>query len=127
MEESYDPAAINYGSTKPAEAKPATKKKAKPRKTQPMRGEGAEANTVAADQLRSLIERIERLEEEKATIAEDIKQVFAEAKGSGFDTKAMRSLLKIRKRDAAELAEEHAVLDLYMNALGMLPLFGGER
>ncbi|RIK84520.1 MAG: DUF2312 domain-containing protein [Hyphomicrobiales bacterium] len=77
------------------------------------------AQTVAAGQLRSFIERIERLEEEKQTIADDIKEVFAEAKGTGFDTKAMRTILRLRKKDAAERQEEEAILDLYMAALGM--------
>src|SRR5690606_15699806 len=77
------------------------------------------AQTVAAGQLRSFIERIERLEEEKKTIADDIKEVFAEAKGTGFDTKAMRTLIRLRKKDQAERQEEEAILDLYMAALDM--------
>jgi uncharacterized protein (UPF0335 family) len=75
--------------------------------------------TVAAGHLRSFIERIERLEEERKTIAEDIKEVFAEAKGTGFDTKAIRTILKLRKKDQAERQEEEAILDLYLVALGM--------
>ncbi|PZQ79897.1 MAG: hypothetical protein DI549_18935 [Ancylobacter novellus] len=75
----------------------------------------------AKEQLKSFIERIERLEEEKKTIADDIKDVFAEAKGSGFDVKALRDILKIRKQDADERAEHEAIVDLYMQALGMLP------
>ncbi|WP_246707456.1 DUF2312 domain-containing protein [Mesorhizobium sp. NZP2077] len=75
---------------------------------------------MAAGQLRALIERIERLEEEKKTIAEDIKEVFAEAKGTGFDTKAIRTIIKLRKKDPAERAEEDAILDLYKAALGMV-------
>lgn len=78
------------------------------------------ANTVAAGQLRSFIERIERLEEEKQTLADDIKEVFAEAKGTGFDTKAMRTIIRLRKKDKAEREEEEAMLDLYMAALGMV-------
>ena len=77
------------------------------------------AQTVAAGQLRAFIERIERLEEEKQTIADDIKEVFAEAKGTGFDTKAMRTIIRLRKKDQAEREEEEAMLDLYMAALGM--------
>ncbi len=77
------------------------------------------AQTIASGQLRSFIERIERLEEEKKTIADDIKEVFAEAKGTGFDTKAMRTLIRLRKKDQAERQEEEAILDLYMAALGM--------
>ena len=78
------------------------------------------ANTVAAGQLRAFIERIERLEEEKQTIADDIKEVFAEAKGTGFDTKAMRTIIRLRKKDKAEREEEEAMVDLYMTALGMV-------
>lgn len=77
------------------------------------------AQTVAAGQLRAFIERIERLEEEKKTISDDIKEVFAEAKGTGFDTKAMRTIIRLRKKDQAERQEEEAMLDLYMAALGM--------
>ena len=76
---------------------------------------------VAADQLRSVIERIERLEEEKKALAEDIKDVYAEAKGNGFDTKIIRKVIALRKRDAAERDEEETILELYMRALGMLP------
>jgi uncharacterized protein (UPF0335 family) len=75
--------------------------------------------TVAAGQLRALIERIERLEEEKKTIGEDIKEVFQEAKGTGFDTKAIRTIIKLRKKDTAERQEEEAILDLYKSALGI--------
>jgi uncharacterized protein (UPF0335 family) len=75
--------------------------------------------SVAADQLKSLIERIERLEEEKAALAGDIKEVYAEAKGNGFDVKILRRIVSMRKRDFAERREEEAILDLYMQALGM--------
>lgn len=74
---------------------------------------------VAADELRQFIERIERLEEEKAGIGEDIKNTFAELKGRGFDATAVREILKIRKRDASERQEQEAILELYMQALGM--------
>ena len=74
---------------------------------------------VAADELKSFVERIERLEEEKAGIAGDIKDVFAELKGRGFDSKAIRQILRIRKQDHAERQEQEAILDLYMQALGM--------
>ena len=77
------------------------------------------AQTVAAGQLRAFIERVERLEEEKQTIADDIKEVFAEAKGTGFDTKAIRTLVRLRKKDQAEREEEESILDLYKAALGM--------
>lgn len=76
---------------------------------------------VAAGQLKSFVERIERLEEEKKGIADDIRDVFAEAKGQGFDTKIMRQVIKLRKKDTAERQEEEALLDLYMHALGMVP------
>jgi len=74
---------------------------------------------VAADELKQFIERIERMEEEKAAIAGDIREIFAEAKGRGFDTKAMRALIRIRAKEPRERQEEEAILDLYMQALGM--------
>ena len=73
----------------------------------------------AAGQLRSLIERIERLEEEKSALAADIREVYAEAKGNGFDTKVMRQVVRMRRLDRAERQEQEAVLDLYLSALGM--------
>jgi uncharacterized protein (UPF0335 family) len=78
-----------------------------------------QTESVAADQLKSFIERIERLEEEKAGIAGDIKEIYAEAKGNGFDTKVLRKIIALRKRDYAERKEEEAILELYMQALGM--------
>jgi len=78
------------------------------------------AQTVAAGQLRAFIERVERLEEEKKTIADDIKEVYAEMKGTGFDTKAVRAIIRMRKKDQAERQEEEAILDLYKAALGMV-------
>jgi len=77
------------------------------------------AQTVAAGQLRAFIERVERLEEEKQTIADDIKEVYAEMKGTGFDTKAVRTIIRLRKKEDAERQEEEAILDLYKAALGM--------
>src|SRR3546814_19765148 len=74
---------------------------------------------VAGERLRSFIERIERLEEEKAALGADIREVFAEAKGSGFDVKIMRQILKLRKMEQADRQEQEALLDLYMAALGM--------
>jgi len=74
---------------------------------------------VTADELRQFIERYERLEAEKRDIAEQQKEVMAEAKGRGYDTKVMRKVVALRKRDAADLAEEEAVLDMYKEALGM--------
>lgn len=75
--------------------------------------------TIAAGQLRALIERIERLEEEKKTIADDIKDVYAEAKGNGFDTKTLRTIIRLRKMDQAEREEQEMILDRYKSALGM--------
>lgn len=74
---------------------------------------------VAADELRLLIERIERLEEEKKAIADDVKDVFGEAKSRGYDTKAIRKIVQIRKKKKEEFQEEEAILDTYMAALGM--------
>lgn len=75
---------------------------------------------VAADQLRTIIERIERLEEEKAGIASDIKDVYAEAKGNGFDTKVLKQVIKLRKMAADERQEQESILDIYLHALGMV-------
>lgn len=77
--------------------------------------------SVAADHLKQIIERIERLEEEKKEVAEQIKEVYAEAKGNGFDTKTLRKIVALRKKDPNERSEEEAMLDLYLAALGMLP------
>lgn len=74
---------------------------------------------IAGEQLRAIVERIERLEEEKQTIADDIKDVFAEAKGNGFDVKALRALIRLRKQEPNERQEHEAILDVYMHALGM--------
>lgn len=74
---------------------------------------------VTADELRQFIERVERLEAEKKDAAEGIKEVYAEAKGRGYDTTVMRRIVAMRKRKAADLAEEEAILDLYKTALGM--------
>lgn len=76
--------------------------------------------TAAHSQLHSLVQRIERLEEEKQAIADDIREVYAEAKANGFDTKALRHIVKLRKRDAGEVAEFEAIVDAYRVALGML-------
>jgi uncharacterized protein (UPF0335 family) len=76
--------------------------------------------TIAKDQLRSIVERIEKLEEEKRAIADDIKDVYGEAKANGFDTKVLRQVVRIRRQDKAEVAEQDAIRDLYLNALGML-------
>ncbi len=80
----------------------------------------AEVGGVAGDRLKSFIERIERLEEEKRALSEDIKEVYAEAKGSGFAPKIMRQIIKIRKMDKDEIDEEEALLEVYKRALGMV-------
>ena len=77
------------------------------------------AEGVAADELKQFIERIERLEEEKAGLAGDIKEVYAELKGRGFDVKAVRKIVSLRKKDQSERQEEETILELYMQALGM--------
>jgi uncharacterized protein (UPF0335 family) len=74
----------------------------------------------AKDHLKAFVERIERLEEEKKTIADDIRDVYAESKANGFDTKVLRQVVKLRKQDANERNEQQAVLETYMHALGML-------
>lgn len=78
------------------------------------------AHRFAKDQLKSIIERIERLEEEKKTISDDIKDVYAEAKGNGFDVKALRTIIRMRKEDADKRQEQETILETYMLALGML-------
>ena len=76
--------------------------------------------SVAADQLKAFIERIERLEEEKKATSDDIRDVYAEAKGNGFDVKALRTIVRLRKLDTDERREQEAVLETYMHALGMI-------
>jgi uncharacterized protein (UPF0335 family) len=75
-------------------------------------------NTAAQTRLKTIIERIERLEEDKAAVANDIKEVFAEAKGEGFDVKILRKVVRLRKQDKAKRQEEEALLDLYLSAIG---------
>jgi uncharacterized protein (UPF0335 family) len=77
------------------------------------------SNSVSGDELRAFIERIERLEEEKAALAGDIRDVYSEAKANGFDTKIMRKIVTLRRKDHAERKEEEAIMDLYLEALGM--------
>ena len=76
---------------------------------------------IAGERLKSFVERIERLEEEKQALAADIKEVFAEAKGSGFDTRIMRQIIRLRRMDKDDLDEQETLLDVYKRALGMLP------
>lgn len=80
-----------------------------------------EQTTIARAQLRSLVERIERLEDEKAALAADIREVYAEAKGEGFDVKTLRKVVRIHRQESSEREEEAALLDLYLHALDLLP------
>lgn len=77
------------------------------------------SGNFSADQLNQIVARIERLEEEKKALADDIKEVYAEAKAHGFDTKILRQVIRLRKLDRAELAEQESLLEIYMDALGM--------
>lgn len=77
-------------------------------------------NVIAKDQIKSIIERIERLNEEKKTIGDDIADVFSEAKGNGYDVKALRTIIRMRKESAEDRAAREALLEIYMHALGML-------
>ena len=87
----------------------------------------ADTGGVAADQLRAFVERIERLEEEKKAISDDIKDVYGEAKAMGFDVKILRQVVRLRKQEPHEREEQEAILDLYMHALGMAPQIGGDE
>jgi uncharacterized protein (UPF0335 family) len=80
----------------------------------------APATKFAKDQLKSIIERIERLEEEKKAISDDIRDVYAESKGNGFDVKVLRMIVRMRKQDANERQEQETILETYMHALGMI-------
>ena len=86
-----------------------------------MTDETFSTHSVAAGQLKAVVERIERLEDEKKEVAEQIKEVYAEAKANGFDGKTLRKIVALRKKPTEEREEEEALLDLYMSALGMLP------
>jgi uncharacterized protein (UPF0335 family) len=78
------------------------------------------AHRFAKDQLKAFVERIERLEEEKKALSDDIRDVYAEAKGNGYDVKALRQVVRLRKQDKDERAEQEAILETYLQALGML-------
>ena len=92
--------------------------------SEPTIGHNSEVDSPATkfskDQLKAIIERIERLEEEKKTITDDVRDVYVEAKGNGYDVKALRTIVRMRKQDVDERKEEEAVLETYMHALGML-------
>jgi len=77
-------------------------------------------NSVSKDQLRSIIERIERLEEERKTISDDVRGIYVEAKGGGWDVKALRTIVRLRKQDAHERQEQETILETYMHAMGMI-------
>ena len=79
----------------------------------------ADVGGVAADRLRTIIERIERLEEEKKALSDDVREIFSEAKGAGFDVKVIRQVVRLRKMDATDRSEMEQVLDVYKRALGM--------
>jgi uncharacterized protein (UPF0335 family) len=81
--------------------------------------DNAQWGNIAADRLRSLVDRIERLEEERKALASDIKDIYAEAKGAGFDVKVLRQLIRIRKEEPADVEEQETLLDVYRRALGM--------
>jgi uncharacterized protein (UPF0335 family) len=85
-----------------------------------MKEDEAPATRFAKDQLKAIIERIERLEEEKKAISDDIKDVYAEAKGNGYDVKALRTIIRMRKEDPNERAEQETILETYLQALGMM-------
>jgi uncharacterized protein (UPF0335 family) len=84
-----------------------------------------EVGGIAGERLRAFIERIERLEEERRALGADIKEVYAEAKGAGFDAKTMRQIVRIRRMDKDDLDEQETLLDIYKRALGMLPEAAG--
>lgn len=82
---------------------------------------GSSSTGFSHGQLKSIVERVERLEEEKANISEDIKEVYSEAKSNGFDAKIIRKIISLRKKDEAQRQEEESLMDIYMTALGMVP------
>jgi uncharacterized protein (UPF0335 family) len=85
----------------------------------PASKDDADVGGIAADRLRSIVERIERLEEERKALANDIKDIYAEAKSAGFDVKVLRQIISLRKKEPAEVEEQETLLDLYRRALGM--------
>ena len=98
---------------------PAARAEHGPAKQQPAGDDRAAAGGIAADRLRSIIERVERLEEERRALGSDIKDIFAEAKSAGFDVKVVRQIIRIRKQEPADVEEQETLLDLYRRALGM--------
>ena len=92
---------------------------AEPAEGDSSKGEAAQWGNIAGDRLRSLIERIERLEEERKALSSDIKDIYAESKSAGFDVKVIRQLIRIRKLEPADVEEQETLLDVYRRALGM--------
>ena len=92
--------------------------------SEPSIGHNSEAESFSAkfsrDQLKAIIERIERMEEEKKTISDDVRDIYAEAKGSGYDVKALRTIVRMRKQDPNDRAEQETILETYMHAMGMI-------
>jgi len=82
-------------------------------------GDDSKAGGIAADRLRSIVDRIERLEEERKALSADIKDIYGEAKSAGFDVKVLRQLIRLRKQEPAEIEEQETLLDVYRHALGM--------
>lgn len=121
MTEPFDPTAVAGKATRGPSAPSASRKQ-----KAALASTSNDVQGVAADQLLAFVERIERLEEEKKTIADDIKEVYGEAKGNGFDVKVLRRVIALRKQDMNERLEFEAVLDLYLHALGMTPAEVGE-
>lgn len=80
----------------------------------------SDLGNLSKEQLKAIIERIERLEEEKKTISDDVRDIYAEAKGNGYDVKALRTIVRMRKQDADDRREQETILETYMHALGML-------
>lgn len=109
------------GDANPSESK--RQKKKKQEKSEMIKDPKTDGNLIAREQLKSIVERVENLEEEKKAIGDDIKDVYGEAKSNGFDVKVLKEVIKLRKMDLAERQERDATLDLYMQALGMLPDF----
>lgn len=85
-----------------------------------LKADDSDTGGVSGKRLKAFIERLERLEEEKAALSEDIKEVYAEAKGTGFDTKTIRKLIRLRKMDSEKRQEEDALLELYKSAIGLI-------
>ena len=115
-----DAAEDNVTEFQPAEPEVQPAEQSTPTPSATTEGETRDVGGVAGDRLRSFIERIERLEEEKTALAEDIKEIYAELKGVGYDAKTVRKIVSLRKKDAEKRREEDELLDLYKTAVGMV-------